>query len=126
MIPQDFSRRQFLTAATALAATGCQALSAHRSSPSTQESESIIDIHQHTNYSGRTDEQLFMHQRNMGVTQTVLLPAGHPVERPSTHMGKSNGLAAQCGPIETCYQIAQDPPGEYFFFANESPDVENA
>src|SRR5258707_347575 len=104
MIPQDFSRRQFL-AATALAAAGCQALPAQGSPPTTQDSEKIIVIRQHTIYSGRTDEQLVMHQRNMGVTQTVLLPAGHPVELPSTHMGKSNGLAAQCGPIETCYQI---------------------
>ena len=62
----------------------------------------------------------------MGVSKTVLLPAGHPVKRPSTHMGKSNGLAAQCGPIETCYRIVQKHPGEYFFFANEVPDVENA
>src|SRR2546421_12536150 len=120
MIPQDFSRRQFFAATAALAA-GCQVVSAQESPPTTQDSEAIIDIHQHTNYSGRTDEQLFMHQRNMGVTQTVLLPAGHPVERPSTHMGKSNGLAALCGPIETCYQIVQDHPGEYFFFANEVP-----
>jgi predicted TIM-barrel fold metal-dependent hydrolase len=140
MIPQDFSRRQFL-AATALVATGCHSrrplitqdsgLPSTGSGPelvegSTQDSDAIIDIHQHTGYSGRTDEQLLAHQKNMGVVQTILLPAGHPVERPSTHMGKSNGLAAQCGPIETCYRIVQEHPGEYFFFANEVPDVENA
>jgi predicted TIM-barrel fold metal-dependent hydrolase len=132
MIPKDPSRRQFLASTTAaLLAAGCQ--SHHHPAPAldpaltTHDSdEAIIDIHQHTNYSGRTDEQLVRHQRNMGVTQTVLLPAGHPVERPSTHMGKSNGLAAKCFPIESCYQIAQDHPGEYFFFANEVPDVENA
>jgi predicted TIM-barrel fold metal-dependent hydrolase len=144
MIPQDPSRRQFLAATTAaLIAAGCQH---HHASPPTQNSpllrpepvggatqdcppdapqEKIIDIHQHTNYSGRTDEQLLAHQRNMGVTQTVLLPAGHPVERPSTHMGKSNGLAAQCFPVESCYRIVQEHPGEYFFFANEVPDVED-
>ena len=38
--------------------------------------EPVIDIHQHTNYSGRTDEELVAHQRRMGVTKTVLLPAG--------------------------------------------------
>ena len=58
-------------------------------------SEPIIDIHQHLNYADRTDAHFLQHQRHMGVTQTVLLPAGTPVERPSTHMGKSNGLAAK-------------------------------
>ncbi|HXK03710.1 MAG TPA: amidohydrolase, partial [Verrucomicrobiae bacterium] len=38
--------------------------------------EPVIDIHQHTNYSGRTDEQLLAHQRTMGIAKTVLLPAG--------------------------------------------------
>jgi predicted TIM-barrel fold metal-dependent hydrolase len=129
MIPKDPSRRQFLATTAALLAAGCksqQPRPTQDSRLSTRDSsENIIDIHQHTNYSGRTDEQLLLHQRNMGVTQTVLLPAGHPVERPSTHMGKSNGLAAKCGSNETCYQIAQEHPGEYFFFANEVPDVEN-
>jgi hypothetical protein len=36
----------------------------------------VIDIHQHTNYSGRPDDVLIAHQRTMGVTKTVLLPAG--------------------------------------------------
>src|SRR4051812_13441890 len=35
--------------------------------------EPIIDIHQHTNYRGRTNAQLLSHQRTMGVTRTVLL-----------------------------------------------------
>jgi predicted TIM-barrel fold metal-dependent hydrolase len=86
----------------------------------------IIDIHQHTQYSGRSDEQLFLHQANMGATRTVLLPAGHPADRPSTHNGKSNGLAAQCGPVETCYAIAQQHPDDFYFFANETPDVDDA
>jgi len=50
----------------------------------------IVDIHQHTNYSGRTDDELIAHQRKMGVTQTVLLPAG-----------RFFGLDAQCGTNET-------------------------
>ena len=41
--------------------------------------EPIIDIHQHTHYHGRTDEDLIKHQKTMGVTLTVLLPAGWDV-----------------------------------------------
>jgi predicted TIM-barrel fold metal-dependent hydrolase len=130
MIAKDPSRRQFLAATAALLAAGCNhdhaPLPARDSAPSAQDAGGIIDIHQHTHYSDRTDEELFRHQKNMGVTQTVLLPSGHPVERPSTHMGKSNGLAAKCFANESCYQIVQEHPGEYFFFANEVPDVENA
>ncbi len=90
------------------------------------DTDEIIDIHQHTNYSGRSDEQLLAHQKNMGVGYSILLPAGHPVERPATHMGKSNGLAAQCGPNETCYRIAREHPDHFGFFANEVPDAESA
>ncbi len=35
-----------------------------------QDKEPIIDIHQHTDYVNRTDEQLLAHQRAMGVTLT--------------------------------------------------------
>ena len=54
--------------------------------------EPIIDIHQHTNYRERTSAQLIAHQQAMGVTQTILLPAGSPVSRASTADGKHNGL----------------------------------
>ncbi len=36
--------------------------------------EPLLDLHQHTNYVGRTDEQLIAHQTSHGVTTTVLLP----------------------------------------------------
>src|SRR5437588_10915432 len=88
--------------------------------------EPIIDIHQHTNYSGRTDEQLLQHQRTMGVTQTILLPAGTPVDRPSTDNGRSNGLAANCGGNESCMALAKSLPREYLFFANEVSDLPDA
>ncbi|HTS30210.1 MAG TPA: amidohydrolase family protein [Bryobacteraceae bacterium] len=72
----------------------------------------VIDIHQHTSYSGRTDEQLIAHQRAMGITRTVLLPAG-----------SSGGLAAGVGGNETAVAISRRFPGEYKFFANELPDI---
>ncbi|MEO5996871.1 MAG: amidohydrolase family protein [Chitinophagaceae bacterium] len=88
--------------------------------------ERIIDIHQHTNYVDRTDEQLIAHQRAMGVTTTILLPAGHPVNYGSTHYGLSNGLQAKATPNEACYKIAQLYPKEYLFGANEVPDLPGA
>lgn len=91
--------------------------------PTTQPAEPIIDIHQHTNYKGRTDEQLLRHQIAMGATHTILLPAGSVVNEPATHDGKSNGLAAGCGGNETVLPIARAHPGQYSFFANEVTDL---
>lgn len=72
----------------------------------------IIDIHQHTNYSGRSDEELIQHQRDMGITRTVLLPAG-----------SKYGLAAGAGGNDTVLALARRLPKEYVFFANELPDI---
>ena len=93
------SRRSFLAALAAMPAAA-------------QPAEPIIDIHQHTTYSGRSDEDLIRHQREMGVTKTVLLPAG-----------SKYGLAAGCGGNDTVVAIARKLPKEYVFFANELPDI---
>lgn len=94
--------------------------------PTSQPIEPIIDIHQHTNYSGRSDRQLLRHQAAMGATQTILMPAGSAVRRPSTHDGKSNGLAAGCGGNDSCLALAREHSGDYFFEANEVPDLPDA
>ena len=75
-----------------------------------QPTEPIIDLHQHTNYVGRSDEALVAHQRAMGVEKTVLLPAG-----------SKYGLAADCGGNDTVMNLARKYPKEFFFFANELP-----
>ncbi|MEQ8880946.1 MAG: amidohydrolase family protein [Cyclobacteriaceae bacterium] len=86
--------------------------------------EPIIDIHQHTNYLGRTAEQLLTHQRAMGITHTILLPSGRALQdRASTNYGESNGLEAQVEPNEAAYQMAKQYPGEFYFGANEVPDI---
>jgi len=77
--------------------------------------ESIIDIHQHTNYTGRSDDELVAHQRKMGVSKTVLLPAG-----------SKYGLAAQAGGNDTVVAVAKRYPREYVYFANELPDIPEA
>lgn len=74
--------------------------------------EPIIDIHQHTNYSDRSDEELIQHQRQMGITRTVLLPAG-----------SKYGLAAKAGGNDTVVALAKRLPKEYVYFANELPDI---
>jgi predicted TIM-barrel fold metal-dependent hydrolase len=121
---RPLSRRRLLGHAGLLLAPSL--LRAADEPPATRPVEPIIDIHQHTNYSGRTDAQLLRHQRAMGVTQTLLLPAGSVVKRPSTHDGQTNGLAAGCGGNQTVVKIAHEHPGEYFFYANEVPDLPDA
>lgn len=88
--------------------------------------EPIIDIHQHTPYSGRSDAAMLHHQKVLGATQTILLPGGRPADRASTLHGRANGLEAAAGSYEVCMAIARERPGEYFFGANDVPDLEGA
>lgn len=94
--------------------------------PATGPSDYIIDIHQHTNYMGRTDAQLIEHQRRMGVSLTFLLPAGTSVVSKSTNNGVSNGLEAKAGGNESCRNLALAHPDSYRFGANEVSDLPNA
>ena len=89
------------------------------------ELESIIDIHQHLPYGSRTNEQMLEHQRSLGITKSILLPAGNPVSTKATHYGESNGLAANVGNSEEAYKFAQQFPGEFLFGANEVPGLPN-
>ena len=63
----NLSRRGFL----ATAACSCLA-------QLSGQSDFIIDLHQHLNYAGRSDEELIAHQRAMGVHKTVILPPRSP------------------------------------------------
>ena len=91
------SRRTFLALSCASLARGA---------------EPVIDIHQHTPYSGRTAEQLVAHQRAMGIAKTVMLPAG-----------SQGGLAAGAGGNEVVVALCRAHPDAYVFFANELPDI---
>ena len=116
------SRRGFLAAsgaaAGALAFPGAFDVQAH--------GVPIIDIHQHLGYSGRPDAVLLAHQRAMGVTMTILLPAGRPAMRPSTHDGVANGLQAQALGNDACYEFAKAHLDEFRFGANDVPDLDGA
>jgi len=108
---RSVSRREFLIAsscALAGAALGAGENDAAADGP-------VIDIHQHTNYAGRTDEQLIEHQKRMGVTTTVLLPAG-----------KFYGLDAQCGGNLSVVSLVWRRPESFVFFANEVADLPEA
>jgi uncharacterized protein len=115
------SRRDFLLAGAggALAILAPTARSAETAEP-------IIDIHQHTNYHGRSADELLAHQRTMGIAKTILLPAGSLINSPATHQGQSNGLAARAGGNETVLEIARQYPKEFVFGANEVTDLPNA
>jgi uncharacterized protein len=100
-----YARRTFLRAAGATMAAALSSTEALAQTP-------IIDIHQHTHYSGRSDEDLIQHQRTMGITKTVLLPAG-----------SKHGLEADAWGNDSCLTLAKKYPKEYYFFANELPDI---
>ena len=117
------SRRQFL-AGSSLALLALAARGAH--GEEAVEADPIVDIHQHLNYSGRSDDVLIAHQRTMGATTTILLPAGRPVNSASTHAGVSNGLQAQALGNQACLEFARAHRREYRHGANEVPDLEGA
>ncbi|HET6423448.1 MAG TPA: amidohydrolase family protein [Planctomycetaceae bacterium] len=119
------SRREFLVTTAALGA-GMMVPSLARGD-ARNPAEPIIDIHQHTNYRDRTNAQLLAHQRAMGVTQTILLPAGSAVSRASTADGKHNGLGGVgAGGNETALLMSREHPNEFFFGANEVADLREA
>ncbi|MGH9767907.1 MAG: amidohydrolase family protein [Blastocatellia bacterium] len=104
MTENNISRRSFCAAVCA-AAVGTAL-------PDAAVAGEIVDIHQHTHYSGRGDEDLVAHQRKMGVAKTVLLPAG-----------SKYGLEADAWGNDSVVALAKKYPGEFCFFANELPDI---
>jgi len=134
---KSYSRREFIVKnaisglAASLSVGIIPSLMANTSGPSLGKdlrntAEPIIDIHQHTDYSGRSNDFLIPHQRAMGVTKTILLPAGRPLSYGSTYYGYSNGLQAKASGNEVCYQFAKTHSDEFIFGANEVPDMPGA
>jgi predicted TIM-barrel fold metal-dependent hydrolase len=77
--------------------------------------EPVIDIHQHTCYWGRSDEDLVAHQTAMGVTRSVLLPAG-----------SLTSLEVGAGGNRSVMELARLYPTQFSFFANEAPTLASA
>ncbi len=100
------NRRNFLgVTAAAAAATALPA----------QTAQPILDIHQHTDYSGRPDDVMLKHQDTMGIAKTILLPAG-----------KWYGLEAAASGNDRVWEIVRKFPGKYICFANEVPSEPEA
>jgi len=118
--PGSLSRRKFVEV-TGLLLVGT-AFKLNASGLHDPESEPIIDIHQHTDYVGRKNNNLVTHQRAMGISKTILLPAGRRTISPSTHNGVSNGLEAKASGNRVCRKLAGKYPNEFLFGANEVPD----
>jgi len=115
------TRRSFLSsaaAAGAIAAVSCSSeappaeVSEQATAPESSADIAIIDIHQHTPYSGRTADELVEHQLGMGIARTVLLPAGRRL-----------GLAADAGGNEAVWALRDRYPDRFVCFANELPDI---
>lgn len=120
---QPCTRREFAVSMTA----GVVAASGSLRADDDGKAEPIIDIHQHTNYWQRDTEQTIAHQRKMGVTQTILLPAGSAVSRKSTGAGKYNGLGGVgAGGNESVAVMARSYKGELYHGANEVTDLPQA
>ena len=106
-------RRDFLLAAAGSAvASGCARPKPAPEDASEAPAQRVIDFHQHTNYSGRGDDDLVAHQRRMGVDLSVLLPAGSRF-----------GLAADAFGNDSVVALADRHPREFVYFANELPDI---
>ena len=127
-LKEGHSRREFLAGTSILiigaglklkGIAGIPGISAIKKDP-------IIDIHQHIHYVERTDEQMLAHQRAVGVTTTILLPSGRPVNSASTHGGVSNGLQVGAGGNAECYLFAQEHQKNFLFGACAVPDLPDA
>lgn len=105
---------------------GLTTLSGFAASLAADAPEEIIDIHQHIHFNGRRNPEFLAHQKAMGVSKTVLLPAGTEMARASTHAGKSNGLAARVFGTEAAARFAAEHPESYVYFCNEVPDADDA
>lgn len=114
-------RRQFLKNSV----VGTTSLACAARLPAAEQTDSpVIDIHQHVNFRDRPDAVLLKHQKEMGISKTILLPAGSPMNRRSTLDGKGNGLAADVFGTEAAASLVEKHPKSYAFFCNEVPDSE--
>ncbi|MGH7945371.1 MAG: amidohydrolase family protein [Opitutaceae bacterium] len=100
-----WTRRDFI--ATSVLALGAASLRAQPTRVDPPEYP-VIDIHQHTSFRAREDKDLLDHQQRLGVTKTILLPAG-----------RMNGLAAGVSGNPHARRIVEAYPKAFATFAND-------
>ena len=106
MTQPPLSRRRFLAAATvALAAAPLRGQPRRVDPPP----HPVIDIHQHTSFQAREDADLLDHQQRLGVSKTILLPAG-----------RVNGLAAGASGNLHAFRLVHEHPRMFATFANDN------
>ena len=109
--PNVWTRRAFL--ATAAVTLGCSQNTGGGEGSSPAALGPVLDLHQHTNYQGRTDAQLIAHQKQIGVTTTCLLPgAGWMLE--------TVGGNEQCAALTLSYEHV------FIRFGNADPAAADA
>ena len=122
---KNYSRREFI-AGTGIFLIGTSLMSNGIAEMTEINKEPIIDIHHHIHDEYRTDKQTLTHQRTMGVTTSILLPSGRPINSASTHWGLANGLQGTNGGNAECYLFACQHRKEFRFGACAVPDMRDA
>src|SRR5437867_2771368 len=84
----------------------------------------LLDLHQHSLYTGRTHEQLLVHQNVHRVTTTVLLPIeGWMMEGGSSSV---TDWALVVGGNRDCAQVEKENPGRFLRFASSDASLSRA
>ncbi|HEY3129468.1 MAG TPA: amidohydrolase family protein [Acidobacteriota bacterium] len=123
------TRRGFLKAVSVLGGAAvcqaaAQAISGARRLALAQETHPLLDLHQHSLYTGRTHEQLLVHQQRHQVTTTILLPIeGWMIQGGSTYV---TDWALVVGGNRDSAQVEKENPGKFLRFASADPSLSRA
>jgi predicted TIM-barrel fold metal-dependent hydrolase len=86
--------------------------------------ETLLDLHQHSFYTGRTHEQLLAHQRQNQVTTTVLLPIEGWMMQGGAKFATDWILVV--GGNRDSAQVEKENPGQFLRFASSDPTQSRA
>lgn len=119
---QFISRRTFLVnSGLLLAGTALKLPGTEISDPA---KEPIIDVHVHTDYHGRTNRELVAHQKTLGVTTSILLPAWRPDrDLKGIQFYISGRERWETTGNEACFQLAREYPDLFISAVNEVPGL---
>ncbi len=110
------TRREFLVASLSGLASAVPFAS--------QEDQPLLDVHQHSLYTGRTHAQLLAHQSLHGVTMTVLLPIeGWTIPGGSSSVTDWDLVV---GGNRDCAQVEQENRGKFVRFASSDAALSRA